>query len=390
MFPRLDYLEWIAGRREVALYDLATSDLRGARDHEPAVVPGPLRDLDDPPIGATVELQLAQQYGVEPEQILVTPGATAANLIAAAATVRLARLNTDAEAAEGTAEISPRVLVEKPGYEPLVESPRGVNATVDRFLRADDFSIDPERVTAAMTPDTKLVTITNRHNPSGHLTDRETLEALASDVREGDARLLVDEVYAPYVTSDDTTDGDTPGGGAFGGPTAAGIDGTVVTGSLTKFYGLGDLRIGWLVADEPFVDAARSIEYHIGGVAGPSRALARRALHNVEHLGAEARALLAKNTRILTEFVTQRDDVDGTVEPGSTFAFLDVVGVDGDTISRAALDAGILVVPGRFFEDPERIRVSLGRNPETVQAGLDALAEVLDTLDGGDARQTEA
>lgn len=390
MFPRLDYLEWIAGRREVALYDLATSDLRGARDHEPAVVPGPLRDLDDPPIGATVELQLAQQYGVEPEQVLVTPGATAANLIAAAATVRLARLNTDAETQEGTAEVSPRVLVEKPGYEPLVESPRGVDATVDRFLRADDFSIDPERVTAAMTPDTKLVTITNRHNPSGHLTDRETLEALASDVREGDARLLVDEVYAPYVTSDDTTDGDTPGGGAFGGPTAAGIDGTVVTGSLTKFYGLGDLRIGWLVADEPFVDAARSIEYHIGGVAGPSRALARRALHNVEHLGAEARALLAKNTRILTEFVTQRDDVDGTVEPGSTFAFLDVVGVDGDTVSRAALDAGILVVPGRFFEDPERIRVSLGRNPETVQAGLDALAEVLDTLDGGDARQTEA
>ncbi len=280
MFPRLDYLEWISGRPDVALYDLASSDLRGDRDREPVLVPPPLADLDDPPVGATVELQLAQEYGVDPEQVLVTPGATTANLIAAAASVRLAREREDAE---GTEHETPRVLVEKPGYEPLVESPRGVGAKVDRFLRTDAYRLDPGRVEAAMTPATELVTVTNRHNPSGQLTDRETLRELASVVRENDARLLVDEVYAPYVTDAEMDESETEAdGGAFGGITAAAFDGAVVTGSLTKFYGLGGLRVGWLIGDEAFVDAARSVEFHLSGVAGPSRVLARRALHNTD------------------------------------------------------------------------------------------------------------
>lgn len=408
MFPRLDYLEWIQGRREVALYDLGSSDLRGDRGHEPEAIPGPLQDLPDPPVGATVELQLAQQYGVNPEQVLVTPGATTANLLAAAAAVRLAR-QRDSEPADDAEVPSPRVLVEKPGYEPLVKTPRGVGAAVDRFLRNGEYALETDRVVAAMTPGTELVTVTNRHNPSGRLTDRETLAELAAAVREEDARLLVDEVYAPYVAGDTGAkdgvgggdgdgDGDAGGGGevdlggdgAFGGITAAGLDGAVVTGSLTKFYGLGDVRIGWLIGDEEFVETARHIEHHIGGVAGPSRILARRALHNTDHLGAEARALLSENTQLLEEFATSRDDIRGTVEPGSSFAFLDPQGVSGDEVTEAAWDEGILVIPGRFFDEPERIRVSLGCNPETMAAGLDALGEVLDSLVEGDTRQTQA
>lgn len=388
MFPRLDYIEWIEGRPDVALYDLASSDLRGERDSEPQAVPSPLEGLDDPPVGATVELQLAQEYGVDPEQVLVTPGATTANLIAAAASVRLARKREDAEE---VAREPPRVLVEKPGYEPLVETPRGVGATVDRFLRTNKFQLEPERVDAAMTPKTVLVTVTNRHNPSGQLTDRETLRELAAVVRENDARLLVDEAYAPYVTESETSETETVGGGgAFGGITAAGIEGTIVTGSLTKFYGLGDLRVGWLIADEAFVEAARTVEFHISGVAGPSRVFARRALHNADQLGAKARTLLTDNTEILTEFVAARDDIRGTVEPGSSFAFLDVEGFDGDELAEAAWEDGILLVPGRFFDSPKWIRISLGRNPETVAAGLEALGDVLDDVSEGDTRQTQA
>lgn len=388
MFPRLDYIEWIEGRPDVALYDLASSDLRGERDSEPQAVPSPLEGLDDPPVGATVELQLAQEYGVDPDQVLVTPGATTANLIAAAASVRLARKREDAEE---VAHETPRVLVEKPGYEPLVESPRGVGAAVDRFLRTDKFRLEPGRVDAAMAPNTELVTVTNRHNPSGQLTDRETLRELAAVVRENDARLLVDEVYAPYVTESETSETETVGGGgAFGGITAAGIEGTIVTGSLTKFYGLGDLRVGWLIADEAFVEAARTVEFHISGVAGPSRVFARRALHNADELGAKARTLLTENTELLTEFVAARDDVEGTIEPGSSFAFLDVEGFDGDELAEAAWEDGILVVPGRFFDSPKWIRISLGRNPETVAAGLEALGGVLDDVSEGDTRQTQA
>jgi len=363
MFPRLEYLEWISGRPEVALYDLASSDLRGDRDHEPEAVPEPLAGLSDPPRGATLETQIAGEYGVEPEQVLVTPGATMANVVAAATA-----LERD-PGGEDDAE-KQRVLVEKPTYEPLAATPAALGADVDRFLRGDVYRLDVERAANALTDATDLVTVTNRHNPSGSLAERETLADLADAASDGGARLLVDEVYAPYVTE--------PRDGPFGGPTAAGLDGAVVTNSLTKFFGLGDLRIGWLVADREFVDRARSVSMHFHGVADTSRALGRRALHNRDHLAERARTLLEENTELFEAFLAERDDVEGFLAEGSTFAFLDPEHVDGDELAATAWDEGVLVVPGRFFGEDERVRVSLGRNPSEVAPALDALGAILD------------
>lgn len=118
MFPRLEYIDWLSGRPEVALYDLGSSALRGDRDRQPAVVPEPLAGLSDPPAGATLETQIAGEYGVHPEQVLVTPGASTANFVATAAAL-YPTAGTDENGDGGT----PTALVEKPGYEPLVAAP---------------------------------------------------------------------------------------------------------------------------------------------------------------------------------------------------------------------------------------------------------------------------
>ncbi|WP_336037615.1 pyridoxal phosphate-dependent aminotransferase [Halobacterium yunchengense] len=369
MFPRLEYLEWISGRPEVALYDLGSSDLRGDRDHEPEAVPGPLAGLDDPPRGATLETMIAGEYGVEPEQVLVTAGATMANAVAAATALDRAEPEND-EGTDGEGAAASHVLVEKPGYEPLVKTPAAFGASVDRFLRGDDYGLAVDRVENALVDATALVTVTNRHNPSGVRADRETLADLAGVVADADARLLVDEVYAPFGTGDRE--------GAFGGPTAAGLERAVVTNSLTKYWGLGDLRVGWLVADEAFVDHARSVAHHFAAVAGPSRALGRRALHNADHLDARASGLVEDNHALLREFLDARDDVEGFVSEGCTYAFLDPEHADGDELAADAWEEGLLVVPGRFFDDDGRVRVSLGRSPAEVAPALDALGDLLD------------
>jgi len=373
MFPRLDYLEWIAGRPEVALYDLGSSDLRGDRDHEPTVVPDPLEGLSDPPAGATLETQIAGEYGVHPERVLVTPGASTANFVATAAAL-YPEAGTGDEATEA-GDVSPTALVEKPAYEPLVEAPRAVGGTTNRFLRRadDDYRLDPGRIDAAIDDGTRLVTVTNRHNPSGRLADPDVLADAAAAVSDAGARLLVDEVYAPF--------GEAAGDGPFGGPTAVDSEGVVVTGSLTKFLGLGDLRVGWVIADPEFVERARSVLYHLPGNAGPSRALGMRAFHNSERLAERARGLVAENHALLASFVDAHDGVDAVVPDGSTYAFLSVDGVDGDELATAAWDEGVLVAPGRFFDDSERVRVSLGRTPDHSAAALDALGGVLADLD---------
>jgi aspartate/methionine/tyrosine aminotransferase len=120
--------------------------------------------------------------------------------------------------------------------------------------------------------------------------------------------------------------------------------------------------------------------FHIPSVATPSRELARRVLHNVETLNERSRRRLATNSETLRSFVRERDDLDGFVAPGSTVAFLEHRSADGDAVVEAALEAGILVVPGRFFGDDAGFRISVAREPDSVTAALDAFRTVLDGL----------
>ncbi|RYJ13949.1 pyridoxal phosphate-dependent aminotransferase [Halogeometricum borinquense] len=368
MFPPLPYLEWISGRVEAAEYDLGSSDLRSA-PHESDIVPERLTGLPDPD-DETLCAQLADVYDVSPENVLVTAGATHANLLAESAALTVAL--DDTEEAEDS---NPQVLVEKPGYQPLVLTPGALSARVDRFLRParDEYVLSGDRITAAAMDDFALAVTSNRHNPTGRLTSRESLATAAEACREAGGYLLVDEVYAPFV-GDATTDH------AFGGVTGAGLPNTIVTGSLTKFYGLGGLRIGWLIASAEIVDAARHAAFHVPAVAEPSRALARRALHNRDELSASARDHLQTNHELLASFAAEHDELSGVVYPGSTFAFFEHEHVSGDELVKAAWEQDILVVPGRFFDQSDGFRVALGRDPEHVEAALDALSGVIESL----------
>ncbi|MFC6991431.1 pyridoxal phosphate-dependent aminotransferase [Haladaptatus sp. GCM10025707] len=372
MFPVISYLDWIAGKPAQVTHDLGSSDLRSSNPSYTRVTPAVLSGLDDPPEDVTLESQIAAAYGVEPERVLLTAGASHANFLAVATTVSAD--GTPEEAADETAR-DQRILVEKPGYEPLVAMPTALDIQTDRFLRTDetDFQLDPARVEAALTEETDLAIVTNRHNPSGVLSSRESLADVARLCGEFDARLLVDEVYGSFVQ-------DAVGDAAFGGVTAAGLEHTVVTGSVTKFFGLGELRVGWLIADEPFIERARHICQYVPAVAGPSVALARRAFHNAETLADQAHARLATNHAQLSSFVADRPDLRGTIQPGCTYGLLQHEALDGDELAEAAWEADILIVPGRFFGVPEGFRLAASRAPEDVEVGLSAFGSLLDDL----------
>lgn len=359
MFEPMPYLEWIHGRPTEATHDLGSSDLRTYR---PAgeVVPEPLADLEQPGPEPSLRASIAAEYGVAESEVVVTGGATHANFVAAATALAL---NEGSE-----------VAVEKPGYGPLVHTPAGIGGRVQRFLRPEEegFALLADRVEPVVSDATALVTVTNRHNPSGSLTERQELAEIARVAADAGTHLLVDEVYGPYV--DDEVEG------PFGGVTAAKLPNTVVTGSLTKFHGLGGLRVGWLIADEVFADRARTVVSHVPGVSAPSAALGRRFFAHSEELVAESRDHLRRNHELLASFVTQREDLSGEVPDGCSFGFVRHDRADGDAVAEAAWENGILVVPGRFFDLDAGFRLSAGRDTEEVRAGLEAFGDVLDEL----------
>jgi aspartate/methionine/tyrosine aminotransferase len=359
MFEPMPYLEWIHGRPSEAIHDLGSSDLRtyhSAGD----VVPEPLAGLEQPGPEPSLRTAIAEEYGVTESEVVVTGGATHANFVAAATALALS---------EGT-----DVAVEKPGYGPLVHTPSGVGGRTQRFLRPvnDGFPLLPDRIEPVVSDSTALVTVTNRHNPSGRLTSRERLAEVARVVADAGTRLLVDEVYGPYVGE--------AGEGGFGGVSAAGLPNTVATGSLTKFHGLGGLRVGWLIADATFADRARTVVSHVPGVSAPSEALGRRFFAHRDELVSESREHLRRNHELLASFVDDREDLSGEIADGCTFGFVRHDRADGNAVVEAAWEAGVLVVPGRFFDLGEGIRLSAGRDTDEVRAGLEAFGEVLDGL----------
>jgi len=359
VFPDLEYIRWIEGRPSSATHDLGGSDLDPWADDG-----GPATATELPPAEPERSLSalLADRYDVPEEWVLPTAGATHANVLAAVAAL---------DRAEGGAD---RVLVEKPGYEPLRATPRLFGATVDRFLRPpeDDAALDPDRVEAAITDEMALVTVTNRHNPSGRLSDRETIAAAAERTAAADVPLLVDEVYGPFGADD--------GSGPFGGVTAAGLDGTVVSGSLTKFHGLGPLQVGWLIGDPHFLEHAHKAARHLPGPSEPSRRLGRRVLAAPETVEPRAREQVRRNHELLAAFVADRPSLSGTVHGGATYAFLAHDEADGDAVTEAAWADGVLVVPGRFFEDESSFRISVAGPEAEVRAALSAFGDVLDRV----------
>ncbi|MEZ3114894.1 pyridoxal phosphate-dependent aminotransferase [Halobaculum sp. MBLA0147] len=409
MFPTLDYLTWIRGRPAAATHDLGSSDLDPT---EPSATPDPvperLRGLADPDHDRPLAAQIAAEYGVDPTQVLPTAGATHANFLVAAAALsaRGADASTAAhdttgpprettEPAHDTATAAvPRVLVESPGYEPLVATPDTLGGRVERFERSDG-RLDADRLAAAVeggvtagtadpsTSPLALVTVSNRHNPTGRLASRSELADVAAVTAASDGLCHVDEVYAPYGAaatgdSDETARDDDRT--AFGGPTAAGLPNTVVTGSLTKFHGFGGVRLGWVVGPDRWIERVERVRHYVPGVAEPSVALARRFFAHRDELVAAGRDHCRRNAALLADFVADRSDVTTTAPPGCPFGLLTHDRADGDTVAEAAWDAGILVVPGRFFGCPESVRVSLGRAPEHCEPALAALGDVLDDL----------
>ena len=157
--------------RSAAKYNLAAS---GIMSYPLAQLPVKLEDLEitgsDLYGYAPLRERLAQMNGVTPDCVVTAAGTSFANHLAMAATL----------------EPGEEVLVERPTYELLVTTLVYLGATIRFFdRRADDgFRVDPAEVERNITKQTRLIVLTNLHNPSGALIDEPTLQAVGEPGKE--------------------------------------------------------------------------------------------------------------------------------------------------------------------------------------------------------------
>ncbi|MGA7118451.1 MAG: pyridoxal phosphate-dependent aminotransferase [Polyangiaceae bacterium] len=359
MFARTRYLEWARRFYGKVEFDLATSGISTVPLAELGLPPA--ERLDDWSGLPRLRQAIAAHNAVPPEEAVAALGTTHAIWLAYASM------------------ISPgdEVLVEQPAYEPLVRIAEGVGARVVRFARdpRERFVLDPDRVASAMTPRTRVVAVSNLHNPTGVRASPSDLRAVARIAEQRGAHLLVDEVYAPFDALVDHR-------GVFHESARRIAPNIVAVGSLTKCYGLGPERIGWLLGPAEVVTRADDAITSCCGVL--PLAHAHLALHAFERIG-----LLADRAR--TSMTGKRARVGAWVAaneglglswsaPAEGLFGLVTCAGEGDltpTIERAAFDRGVLVAAGAFFSVPNAFRIAWSASHAVLEEGLGRLAEVL-------------
>src|SRR5262249_32150505 len=108
-------------------------------------------------------------HGVDPGCVVESAGTSMANHLAMAAII----------------EPGDEVLIEYPAYGPILDVAYYLEGNVKRFRRAEEnrWAIDPDEVRCCVTPKTRLIVITNLHNPTSVLTPEPVLREIGDIAR---------------------------------------------------------------------------------------------------------------------------------------------------------------------------------------------------------------
>src|SRR6185503_5969339 len=351
------YMNWAKTRPKVK-YDLALSGILNLPFSELEA------DIDD------IDLNGDNSYGFGPlvdalathckvpsESVVTISGGTSmANHLAMAAAI----------------EHGDEVLIEQPTYEPLLALARYFGLKINRFSRPfeDDFRIDTDEVARKMTPRTRLIVLTNLHNPSSNLIDEETLCRIGEIAQTAGARVLVDEVYLDAMFED------APRSSVHLGPQF------IATTSLTKGYGLSGLRCGWILAEPELAQRMRVLHDVFGAVGPhPAETLSVLALKKLPKFIDRAKAILETNRAVLRDFLDSREELKATRTDHGTTSFPMLLKGNVDDLWTALYEKyDTAFVPGRFFESPQHLRIGMCAEPHFFSEGVKRLGAALDEL----------
>jgi aspartate/methionine/tyrosine aminotransferase len=226
-------------------------------------------------------------------------------------------------------------------------------------------------VLAELRPATRLVVITNPHNPSGVLTDDATITELARQLERRRVLLFVDEAYLELARP--RTSARRLG------------DNVLTCSSATKCWGVPWARAGWALVPARFAADVLHVERYVAGLAPPAAwAWGERVLERADALLERAERMQAGKRELVDAFLARASDaLEWTPpHPGSLYGFVrDRRGICSlARIERGVTEQGVLVSPGEFFGEPGSFRLSWTAEPQIVVAGLERLAAVLELV----------
>ena len=369
---RIDYLQWYKNleyrlRGKPGLHILLSS----AVDQPTGLLHKHLKQFADEQFESRINVpifwghkvlieNIGKRYNTDPENILTTRGASNAIYLICRAFLTK----------------GDHVIIESPAYEPLIASPEFIDTKITYLRRRPpDYSFDLDELDRAVNSKTKLVFITNLHNPSGAYLDNDILLDAAEVVKNKNknVKIVVDEIYRDFVPSDSK-------------PIAAFDDCFISLNSLTKVYGLGIIHIGWLVASRHVINSIKQMQILTEGSGSRFlESFAALIIENLDEYLDRSLDIVSKNRRIISQYIKPLFDKEillGDIPAYGCIYFPRILGINDTRQLVESLIAKyrIYTVPGHFFGEPGHIRIGFGTKPEVFEKDLQLFVEVIASI----------
>jgi N-succinyldiaminopimelate aminotransferase len=297
-------------------------------------------------------------YGSEPEDVLVTFGATEAI----------------ASAVMGLCDPGDEVIVFEPSYDSYTACVAFAGAT-PRFvtMRPPDFALDPDALRAAIEGGrgrVRAVLVNTPHNPTGRVLSRAEIEMIADACIEHDLVCITDEVYEHLVFDGEHIPVATLPGMAKR---------TLTISSVGKSFSVTGWKIGWCSGPEELVAATRTVKQFLtfaGGTPLQHAAAAALRLPRTE-LDALRDDLRAKRDQLCDGLAAA--GLAPIVPAGTYFINADVGTEAAEWCATLPARCGIVAIPTSVFYDdkdaaPTLVRFAFCKRPEVIAEAARRLA----------------
>lgn len=352
----MPFWKWL--KEHHAKYDLSTSNPPALRLEELEGIQLPKVDLGKSYFygSPTLKKLLAGMYNVTEENVFIGSSASDIN-----DTIFDCLIRKD-----------DRILVESPAYPPLLESPKRraelVGAEILTFKRKHEegFKISIEEVSKLISKSTKLLIMTNLHNPSGVKTDEKTIKELTKLANDYDCLLMFDEVYRRYCQ-----------GLKSAYPLSKQA---LITDSMTKYYSAGSLRLGWAVGEKHVIQCLYALQGY-RNVVNPSFSedITTSLLPHQGLFDKRIKEHYDENFKIFEEWLKPRNDIEMVMPDGKFCCFprLNRIKNTSKFVEHLYKKYNTLIVPGEFYGLPGHARICFGCDKEMLGEALKNIGKAL-------------
>jgi aspartate/methionine/tyrosine aminotransferase len=275
------------------------------------------------------------------------------------------------------------MVVEEPGYGklPSVASTLGFEVRRLPLHMEEGWKPNLDRLARLIDEKTRLVYLVHPHNPTGSTVQVEDMRAIAQMAQRVGALVVNDEIFRPIALDDE--------------PPPSIIDvveNAVSLGDMTKPWGLGGLRIGWMASRNHHLlqRISEARDYSTMCSSAPGELLAEVALRHAPQLIAPRLKAARANREHLAQAIAQASThfqgLPAWQRPQASYSAFVQLPFPAEAFCRhLALERRVLLLPGSVYGPAYEnfVRIGLGGDTHQFQEGMSIL---LDEVGGWRAR----